>query len=151
MEPNQSAPGLNRGLSSNFLRLKSVNHMKFTALCTEKCVLVKKNLDKWGEYRFATMSLNQKDVLVKKKFWAQQPVKEGLSLLISLKNVQLIIVSYCQVFRLNSPYLLNDSHYEFLIFSWVYVLNRALLIFSSLKCIYFLFYRCLYQNKYEPK
>ena len=33
MAGNQSAPGLNRGLSSNFWWLKSANHVKFTEEC----------------------------------------------------------------------------------------------------------------------
>ena len=41
---NKSAPGLNRGLSSNFLWLRSADHVKFTekcVICTVKQVLVK--------------------------------------------------------------------------------------------------------------
>ena len=41
----QRAPGLSRGLSSNFCCLKSANHMKFMqdyVMCTEKDILVKK-------------------------------------------------------------------------------------------------------------
>ncbi len=42
---SNNAPGLNRGLSSNYWWLRIANHMKFTEewiICTEKHVLVKK-------------------------------------------------------------------------------------------------------------
>ena len=45
MVANQSALGLNRGLSSTFCWLRSANHVKFTEgceLCMKKYVLVKK-------------------------------------------------------------------------------------------------------------
>ena len=51
MVANQSAPGLNRGMSSNFLWLKSVNQIKFTeecVMCLEKQILVK-NIYKWAK------------------------------------------------------------------------------------------------------
>ena len=47
----QSAPGLNRSLSSNFWWLKRENHVKFTEECfmfTEKPVLVKKKMFTYG-------------------------------------------------------------------------------------------------------
>ena len=47
MSANQSAPGLNRGISSNFWLLESANNVKFTeefVMCTEKYVFVKKSL-----------------------------------------------------------------------------------------------------------
>ena len=47
----QSAPGLNRGLLTNFWRLKSANYVKFTELyvmCTKRHVLAKNNVfSKW--------------------------------------------------------------------------------------------------------
>ena len=44
---NQSVPGLNRGLSSDFRWLRSANHVKLTKecmMCTEKYILVNKKM-----------------------------------------------------------------------------------------------------------
>ena len=53
MAENQSATGLNRGLSSHFQCLRSANYVKLTELCMmcmEKHVLVQKILYKWAKF-----------------------------------------------------------------------------------------------------
>ena len=82
---NQSAPGLNRGLSSKFRWLTSVNHMKFTEECVmyteKKHFLIKKSLQiNMGlplGTRVKKQSMETKHIfLAKKKFDAQQSVNK---------------------------------------------------------------------------
>ena len=75
---NQSAPGLNRDLSRNFLWLRSANHVKFTdewMIYKEKLVLIKNmftnglnmSLPQWAWVK-KTVSGVETHSLVKKKF-----------------------------------------------------------------------------------
>ena len=60
---NQSAPGLNRGLSSNLWCLRSTNHVKFlqkNVMYTQEPVLVK-NVYKWAWRAFVATGLSRKD------------------------------------------------------------------------------------------
>ena len=80
-----SAPGLNRGLSSNFSWLRSANHVKFTEECdiNGEC-FSQKNLYKLGKHGSSMINRRQKDgslsgntfFPVKEKFWVQQSVKK---------------------------------------------------------------------------
>ena len=61
MRTNQSAPSLNRGLSSNFCWLRSANHVKFTEECVmfmEEHVLIKQKMFTNG---LAATNLNKKN------------------------------------------------------------------------------------------
>ena len=60
MVANQSASRLNRGLSSDFWWLRSVNHVKFTEEYV-KHVLIKSKFFRWAKYWFAITNLGQKD------------------------------------------------------------------------------------------
>ena len=61
MVANQSVPGLNRGLSSDFWRLRRANHVKFTeecVICMEKIVWRGIFFFKWAKNVFGTTSLS---------------------------------------------------------------------------------------------
>ena len=87
MAANQSAPGLNRGLSSNFWWLSSAEHGKFTEQCriyTGKHVSIKKgftnrrNINLPREPKSKNQSIERKSTnfLVKKEFCVWDLVKE---------------------------------------------------------------------------
>ena len=126
----QSAPGLNRGLSSNFWWLSCANNVKFTeecVMCTRKHLLVKKNVYQWTKHWFVTMSLswnenslngNKLTLWLKKKVVGAAVSKEGHTDCLlgheetsycwfHLKGAGVNSASYCQLLKQNSPHLLN--------------------------------------------
>ena len=85
----QSAPGLYRGLSSNFQCLRSVKFMEECIISTKKCGWVKKSLQMdltWvchynPESKRLSIEWKYTNSPVKKKFWAQLSEKNIISII----------------------------------------------------------------------
>ena len=143
----QRSPGLNRGLSSDFCWLRTVNHVKFTerVVCKEKHILVKN--------RCITTNLSWKDSLwrgnndsaVKKKFWAQRSVEKAIgidfwdtkgSITIDFLEKGAIVISdsYCQLLLQNLLYSFNNPS----IYIYTYIYIMLLKAYSCLRLIKYL-------------
>ena len=89
-----------------------------------------KNLYKWAKYRFATTNLNQKDSSWNRNtltLWQRKNTREScqwnkadhavfwdmkgpITIDFLAKSPTVNSISYCQLLKKNSPYLLNDPH-----------------------------------------
>ena len=130
----QNSPGLNRSLSLNFCWLRSANHMKFKeecVMCMKKHVSIKTLFTNelkialqlvwaWTERQSIELKhwLSVKEKVLGTVIWDK---KRSININFLENGVSVNSASCCQLFRQNSPYLLNDPFIYIYIYIYIYL------------------------------